>query len=164
MHMRYNERIMADQSVLRWRAYEHEYVEHGSDWYWALGIVAVSAALMSILFRDFLFGIILLLGAVVLGLHARVKPELVEFEVSDRGIRTAGTLHNYKEILAFWVEDEKGPNPLLLVDTTKIMSPNLIIPIQNIDPHEVRLFLRRHAKEVPMREPVAHKILEMFGL
>lgn len=156
---------MADQvGPLRWNAYEHEHIERGSDWFWALGIVAVSAAITSILFHDFLFAILILLGAAIFGLLANVPPELVRFEVSDRGVRIGDTLHRYDEIISFWVEDEKGPHPQLLVDTTKPMAPNLIIPIHDVDPHTVRLFLREHAQEVPMKEPFAHKLLEFFGL
>ena len=50
------------------------------------------------------------------------------------------------------------------VDTTKWLSPNLIIPIEHIDPDLVRAYLSERAIEVHMKEPVAHKILEFFGL
>jgi len=149
---------------LRWSAYEHEHIERGSDWYWALGIVAVCAALTSILFSNVLFAIVLIVAAFTIGLIARTPPKLIEFELSDRGIRVGGTLHRYDHIIAFWVEDEHDREPLLLVDTTKFMSPNLIIPIEDIDPAEVRDFLRERAEERPMREPVSHKILEFFGI
>ena len=156
---------MPEQSgLLRWSAYEHEHVERGSDWYWALGIIAVSAALTSILFHDVLFAILILAAAFILGLLANVPPDLVRFEISDRGLRVGDTLHRYDEIISFWVEDERGPHPLLLVDTTKPLAPNLIIPIHGINPHTVRLYLREHAEEVPMKEPFAHKLLEFFGL
>lgn len=150
--------------VLRWSAYEHEHVPRGSDWFWALGIVAVSAALTSILFHDILFGVIILIAAAILGMLANVPPDLMEFEVSDRGVRVGGTMHRFEEIISFWVEEEGGDRPMLLVDTTKMMAPNLIIPLENIDPHAVRTFLQNHANEVPMKEPLAHKILEFFGL
>ena len=88
----------------------------------------------------------------------------MEFEVSDRGIRIGDTLHRFEEIIAFWVEEEHGKHPMLLVDTTKVMAPNLIIPLENIDPHAVRTYLQHHSSEVPMKEPIAHKILEFFGL
>jgi hypothetical protein len=154
---------MADGDTLRWSAYEHEFVERNSEWFWALGIVAVCIALISILFQDFLFSVVVLMGAGTIGLLANIPPEVVEFEVSNRGIRVGRQLHRYDEIIAFWVEDEHDAAPLLLVDTTKLMAPNLIIPIENIDPHEIRTFLKEHAEEVPMREPIAHKILEFFG-
>jgi len=149
--------------VLRWSAYEHEHVERGSDWYWALGIVAVSAALTSILFDDFLFAVLILLAAVVLVLLSRTPPESTTFEISERGIRVGTSLHRFDEVISFWVEDESG-KPHLLVDTTKFMAPNLIIPIEHIDPNLVRAYLKEHAEEVPMKEPVSHKILEFFGL
>ncbi len=150
--------------VLRWSAYEHEHIPRGSDWYWALGIIAVSAALTSILFHNIFFAIIIIIAATIFGMLANIPPHLAEFEVSDRGIRVNDTLHTYEEIISFWVEEEKGPDPLLLVDTTKFMAPNLIIPLENIDPHVVRTYLQDRVKEVPMKEPLSHKILEFFGL
>ena len=152
------------RTVLRWSAYEHEHVPRGGDWFWALGIVAVSAALTSILFHDILFAILILIAAGILAMLANVPPDLVRFEISDRGVRVGDTMHRYEEILSFWVEEEHGDRPMLLVDTTKFMAPNLIIPLENIDPHVVRHYLRAHAEEVPMKEPLAHKILEFFGL
>ena len=155
---------MPPRHILRWSAYEHEHIERSVDWFWALGIVAVSVALTSILFSNILFAILIVVAAYTIGILARTPPELVEFELSDRGIRVGKTLHRYDEIISFWVEDELGVNPLLLVDTTKFMSPNLIIPIEGIDPHEVRVFLQERVEEVPMKEPVSHKILEFLGI
>ena len=152
------------RTILRWSAYEHEHVRRGGDWFWALGIVAVSAAITSILFHDVLFAVLILIAASTLAMLANVPPDLVDFELSDRGIKTGGTMHKFEDIIAFWVEDHAVERPLLLVDTTKFMAPNLIIPIENIDPHTVRAFLQQRVEETPMTEPVAHKILEFFGL
>lgn len=149
--------------MLRWSAYEHEHTPRGRDWFWALGIVAVCVALTSALFGNTLFAVLILIAALVLGMLANVPPDLAHFEISDRGIRTNGVMHGYEDIISFWVEEELE-RPLLLVDTTKLMSPNLIIPIENIDPHEIRTYLQERVTETPMKEPVAHKILEFFGL
>lgn len=154
---------MAESASLRWSAYEHEHIERGGDWFWALGIVAVCIAIVAILFDDTLFAILILIAAAIIGMLANVPPEIVEFEVSDRGIRVGHDLHRYDDIISFWVEDEHDASPLLLVDTTKFMAPNLIIPIDNVDPTELRTFLKVHSIEVPMKEPLAHKILEFFG-
>ncbi len=155
---------MAEIPALRWSAYEHEHVERGPDWFWALGIVAVSVALTAIILHDILFGVLVIAAAFTLGLLARTAPDLASFEVSERGIRVNGALHRWDHIISFWVEDEHRGRPLLLVDTTKFLSPNLIIPIEEIDPHLLRTFLKAHTKEVHMKEPLAHKILEFLGL
>lgn len=153
-----------DHVVLRWSAYEHEHIERGSDWFWALGIAAVAIAITSILFHDILFAVLILIAAGTIALLAKQPPELVQFQLSHRGIRIGDTMHRFEEVISFWVEDHDVERPLLLVDTIKFMSPNLIIPIEHIDPHVVRAFLRERVEEVPMREPFAHKILEAFGL
>src|SRR3989344_4126163 len=149
---------------IRWQAYEHEHIERGSDWFWALGIAAVCIAAISALFGNILFAILILVAAGTLALLAQTPPTLIEFELSDRGIRVGTTMHRYEEIISFWVEDHEVDPPILLVDTIKWLSPNLIIPIEGVDPRDVRAFLIERAEETPMKESVAHKILEVFGL
>ncbi len=149
---------------IRWQAYEHEHIERGRDWYWALGVFAVAVSLISVLLGNFLFGILILVAAATLAVIASSPPPLVQFELSDRGIRVGDTLHRYEEIISFWVEDHEVDPPILLVDTTKWLSPNLVIPIRDTEPSLVRAYLKERAEEVPMREPIWHKILETFGL
>lgn len=150
---------------LRWSAYEHEHIERGSDWYLALGVVTISIAITSILFHDTLFALLIVIAATTIGLISRTPPEIATFEISDRGVRINGELHRYNEILSFWVEDEHHAHrPLLLIDTVKFLSPNLIIPIEHIDPHVVRAYLKERVTEKHMKEPLAHKVLEFLGL
>ena len=148
--------------ALHWSAYEHEHIERGSDWFWALGVIAVCAGLTSILFGDFLFAVIILIAAAALALHAQRPPEMHDFEINNQGIRIGKNFHAYDSVISFWV-DEELPAPLLLVDTTAVMAPNLIIPLGDIKPETIRMLLREKVDEVPMKEPLAHKILEFFG-
>lgn len=156
-----------EHAVLSWSAYEHEHIERGSDWYWALGIAAVSTAVISLLLHNLLFGLLILIAAATIALLSREAPDIAHFELSDRGIRVNDTLHRYRDILAFWVEDEQErehQRPLLLVDTVKVLSPNLVIPIENIDPKLVRAYLKERTEERHMKEPVAHRLFEALGL
>ena len=153
------------QVVLRWNAYEHEHIERGRDWFWALGVIALCAAVISVIFHDYLFALVIISAAFAFGVLAKHPPRESEFEISEKGISINGTVHRYREIIGFWVEEEHHEGrPLLLVDTTKFMAPNFIIPIEHIDPSVVRAYLLEHAKETPMREPTFHKIVEFFGL
>lgn len=153
-----------ERGVLRWSAYEHGHIERSGDWFWALGIIAACAAVISILLSNILFAVLIVAAAFTIGIIARTPPELVEFELSERGIRVGETLHRYDEIISFWVENEDENEPLLLVDTTKPMSPNLIISIDPADAGTIRAYLQEYVEEVPMKEPVSHKILEFFGI
>lgn len=153
----------SDSTPIRWQAFEHDHTPRGSDWFWALGIVALCIALISAIFGDLLFGVLVLVAAGTLALLARVPPTLIKFELSDRGIRIGETMHRFEEIIAFWVEEHDADPPVLLVDTTKWMSPNFSIPLVDVDPKAVRAFLLERAEETPMKESGAHKILEFFG-
>lgn len=156
---------MEDHTVtLVWSGYEHEHIERGSDWFWALGIAAVCAAVTAVLLSDVLFAVLIIIAAFTIALLARHAPEPSTFEISVRGVRVDHTLHRYDEIISFWVEDEHDDHPLLLIDTVKFLSPNLIIPIHDVDPALVRAYLKEHADEVPMREPLAHKVLAFLGV
>ena len=82
----------ATPGTLRWSAYEHEHIERGSDWFWALGVIAVSAAITSVLFGNVLFAILILVAAMTIGLVAQRPPELHEFEITEKGIRIGQTI------------------------------------------------------------------------
>lgn len=160
--VRYNAPMSDTGIVLSWSAYEHEHIERGGDWFWALGITAACIALTAILFGDALFGLLVVIAAATLGLLATHPPELTEFVVDDRGIRVGRNLHRWDDVISFWIEEESGA-PLLLVDTTAFTAPNLIIPLTDVDTGAVRTLMGTHADEVFMREPISHKILEFFG-
>lgn len=149
---------------MRWEAYEHDHIERGADWYWALGVFAVAISLISALLGNVLFGLLILVAAGTLAALASSPPPLVQFELSDRGIRVGDTMHRYEEIISFWVEDHDAHPPILLIDTMKWLSPNLVIPLGDADPAQIRAYLQERAEEVPMKEPIWHKILELFGL
>ena len=155
---------MPSSTPIRWHAYEHEHIERGRDWYWALGIFAVAVSLISALLGNILFGILILVAAGTLAALASSPPPLVEFELSDRGIRVGETMHRYEEIISFWVEDHDANPPVLLVDTIKWLSPNLVIPLSDADPRLVRAYLAERVEETPMKEPAWHKVFEFFGL
>jgi hypothetical protein len=155
----------AQGTALSWSAYEHDHVERGSDWFWALGITALCIALIAILLGDLLFAVLIVIAAFTISLLARTPPSLTEFALTEKGIRVADVLHRYEEIVSFWVEEEhRGGRPLLLVDTTKFMAPNVIIPIEHVDPRAVRTFLEDRIQEVPMKEPLSHRVFEFLGL
>lgn len=154
-----------ESTLLSWSAYEHEHIDRGSDWYWALGIVALSVAATSLLLHDFLFSILIIVAAFTIALHARINHDLANFEISGRGVRVNGEMHRFDEIVSFWVEEEhRGGRPLLLIDTTKFPSPNIIIPIEGVEPATVRALLAERCEEVHMKEPLSHRVFEFLNL
>jgi len=150
------------EGLITWRAEEHRHQERGSDWYWALGVIAVSLALTAILFNNILFALIIVLAAVTFGMLASRPPKVVDFVLGERGLMVDDTLFTYEEMFAFWVED--GDTPTLLIDTPRFMAPDLVLPLNDADPDEVRAFLKERVPEVELHESFLYKLMEFFGL
>src|SRR5688572_19736811 len=94
---------------LRWEGFEYHYQEKSSDWFWAVGIISLSIAVVAILVKNILFAILIIVGAFTLCLHAARKPHRIDFEINEHGI-TAGKIHYpYASLHAFWVGVKFGP-------------------------------------------------------
>ena len=148
--------------MLSWRAPEHQHTERGHDWYWALGIIAASTATTSILFNNFLFALLIVAAATTLGLVAHRRPEEVDFELGDRGLAIGEEFYPYSTMYSFWVGG--GERPTLLIDTPHFMTPDLVIPIQDLEPDLVReVLLEQGVPEIPLRESFYYRLLEFLG-
>jgi len=154
-----------EKMLVTWQEIEHHHAEQGSDWFWALGVIAVSSALTAVLFSNFLFAILILVAAATMVIVAKRAPKLVTFSITDRGVRIDDELYPYDHVLAFWVGEGENGEPTLFLDTTRMTNPDLIIPLSpDVDMDEVRTFLlERKIEEREMREPLSHRILEFFG-
>ena len=147
--------------TIAWRAEEHRHVERGSDWYWALGVIAVSSAVTAVLFNNILFALLIVVAATTLGMIASRPPAIADFVLGARGLLINDTFYPYEEMFAFWVtEDEQ---PVLLIDTPRIMTPDLVIPLHDVDADAVRAYLQTRVRQVPLYEPFLYRVMEFFG-
>lgn len=148
-----------------WEAHEYVFQEKTSDWYWAVGIVVVSVAVLVIIFGNLLLALLILLSGFVLALFASKKPDLVRFEVSKKGIMIDKTLYPYGTLDSFWVEDNDhlGFHSKLLIKSQKVVMPLIVIPLEGTNPEEVRDFLLDHLLEEHHSESIGKHILERLG-
>jgi hypothetical protein len=149
---------------ITWQDYEYLHFEKGSEWYWALGLIAVSSAIASLAFHNLLFAIFILISAFVLAIFASRKPEIVTFSVTQRGVYVDDKFHPYKALKSFGI-DVLSPRhvPQLIIESKNKFSAHLIIPLEHIDPNEVHHFLNNFLPEENHKEPLIHKVMEYFG-
>ena len=147
---------------IEWVTPERLHVEKTQDWYWAVGIISISLAVIALVMSNPLFPILVILSALTLSLHASKKPNDITVRLDVRGI-TIDKLHfAYTDIEAFWVETRHFV-PVLIIKPRKPHSPLHTAHIPNIDPNEIRTFLLIHSKEEEMFEPMSQKIMEYLG-
>jgi hypothetical protein len=154
---------MTTDPILDWKAYEYRFQEKTPDWYWAVGIIAISVAVTAVLFHNVLFAILVILGAFTLSLYAHRKPDRILCRLTDREIRFGKNIYTYSNLDSFWIESDYG-DPRIVIKSKKTVMPYIVIPIgSEIAPNNVRHFLSRYLREEEHHEPLSHKIMEFLG-
>lgn len=150
-----------EQDYIKWKAYENNDIEHPDDWYWALGILSVAFALTSVILGNIIFGVLIIVSAFSIALHAKRPPEMYEFELNPKGVRINDKIYLYQTLEAFWIEEEF--NPQIILRSSKKLMPYIFIPLGDENVDLVRNYLIQVLEEEPMRESLFHKIGEFLG-
>src|SRR5258708_1468365 len=112
---------------LSWQITTHEHKERSADWYWALGLLVLAGAGLSVFFGNILLAVILLLGGGSLGFLVARGPREHQVTLNQKGLTLDGTLYPYKNISSFWVEETSEPR--LLVSTSGVLHPQVVVPL-----------------------------------
>ncbi len=147
---------------IEWQAPEYIHTEKTTDWYWIVGIIAISIAIISFILNDIIFGLLILVSTFTLSLFASRPPKTVKHELNNTGVEKGQTVYPYTEIKSFWVETtDRYPRILFKVDHH--FSPYFYFLIHPDDADEIRDFLSNHLTEEKMTESIFEKLLIYFG-
>ncbi|TSC67422.1 MAG: Uncharacterized protein CEO19_231 [Parcubacteria group bacterium Gr01-1014_73] len=154
---------METGKTIAWQTLEYQSRARSSDWFWAVGIIALSAAATAILFKNFLFGILIIIATFTLMLQAARKPRLLRFEINQTAIIAGQVAYPLSSLESFWL-DETNPTDIRLLLKSKNLTAMLIaIPLDDTEPQAVKNFLSNRLTEEEIREPLSQKIMEAFG-
>ena len=155
---------MARTPLFQWEGREYAFEERGPDWYWALGIVSAAAALTSVLFGNYLLALVIVAGAVTVGLQAAKHRKTHIFSVFDDGIAIDDNLYLYEDMRDFAILEFIDPTqpPALSIKTNHVLSPHLMIPIHDHDPLDVYEYISRHLPEGEHHETLLDRLVAML--
>lgn len=149
---------------ITWKAHEYIYIEKGQDWYWILALVAITGAVASILFNNVLFALLILIGAGVMAVLAARKPDLVQFSLTQRGMRIDDTLYPFSSLKSFAIAEVSPRHiPKLIFEPRSHFAMHIYIPLENVDVDHVHDFLLDFLPEEDHQEPLIHHIMEWLG-
>lgn len=151
------------EKKVEWVAMEYAYQEKTPDWFWALGIIALSTSIISIIYKNYLFAIFIILAAVALTFVGIRKPKAIRFTINKDGVKVDDRLYPYKNLKSFWIhESEKEKNLLVMSDSALL--PLMSLPLMEDSPiAELREILLAYIPEERLEEPASHKIMEYLG-
>lgn len=151
-----------------WSAPAYDHTEHHADWYWAVGIIAVSLAVAFVIVGNALLSVIILVGVATLLVHAKHPPETIECELSRKGVRAGKTFYPGETLESFWILEEhqtekEYASPKLLLTSQKSFMPHIVIPLTNAPLEEIHHALSQMLDEEPQVEPLPDRIMRKLG-
>lgn len=148
---------------LEWDAHEYEHKERGSDWFWAVGIISFSVAIVSVIFGNIIFGILILTSVFALALFINRHPDTVHVIVDERGITRGNIRYPYSSLHSYWL-DTDHPHPKIILRSDKAFIPLIIVPIgKEVDAEELDLTLAQFLTEKYHSMPFVESLLEYLG-
>lgn len=152
------------EPVFAWNGTEYSFEERGSDWYWALGIVAAAAIVTCVLFGNILLALVIFAGAATVALQAAKPSRDHYFAVHEEGIVIDDRLYPYGDMRDFSVLEFIDPEqpPALSIKTNHILAPHLLIPIHDYDPVDVYEYVNVHVPEGAHEETLVDRIVALL--
>jgi hypothetical protein len=151
-----------EHNSLHWKTIEYFHTEKGSDWFWALGIVSVSIAVIALILGNILFAVLILLAAFVLGMYATRKPHVVDVQIDRRGVTVGEYRYPYTSLESFGIVHYPDHSKLL-IKSKKTFMPYITVIMLDIDPDEVAHYLEEYLPEDEHYESFSERFMEFLG-
>lgn len=147
---------------LAWQAPEYAEQVRTRDWFWALGVIVATVSIAAIIFQNYFFAGLIILGGGMLGFLAIKKPDMISYELGDRGLQIRSRLYPFKNMRAFWIISV--PETVLLIKTERIFMPIVSIPIHPDSAEKIgAMMLSKNIPAEEMQEHAPERILEVLG-
>lgn len=147
---------------IEWFAPEYEHKTQSVDWFWALGVIVIATAVTSIIYENYFFAILIVLGGILLGHFAIKKPGMIDYELNEDGLKIRNRMHLYENIKHFWVQ--KNPNPILHVQSDRYVFPTLSLPIYPNIADKIRdKMIAKGVLEEEITDHPSVKVMEYLG-
>lgn len=127
--------------IISWNFDEYDPEPRSNAWYVWFGIVLAGFLVQALVTANFLFAIILLLFAITLFLQKWRKPAKLHFGIAPSGVTIADQFHRMSELKEFWIAYNPPKVKVLYLQFESSFKPLIGIPLDVMDPLQVREIL-----------------------
>lgn len=147
---------------IEWVGLEYNHREHSTDWYWSIGLITLIAFGITVWFKNYVFGIFILISGASLALFALRHPPEVTFIIETEGLTMGKDKYEWKNIKGFDVKKGKDFSKLL-IETKKYFLPVYTIPIPNELVDEIKESLNKVTSRLELNESPSMLFMEKLG-
>lgn len=151
-----------DIQTMHWTAPNHTHTKRSVDWMWGVGLLALAGAIFAFYFGNYVFGIFIIMGGLVMIMMYSTPSVEINFEINNDGIKIGETLHSYKNLNGFTVKNQ--PKEILMIETKSYFLPVITIPIPENSANSIRATLSEVLTELELQESRSMQFAEKIGL
>jgi hypothetical protein len=159
---------MADHTpLIAWSVEEYKHRPKNRNWIIVVGAIFAVAATLAFIFDNNLYGVLLIIGGVLIVLTGLRSPKLIDVQISKNGLVTNDTLYLFQNLDKYWITTISAPDsdPVLLVHSKKPLMPLVSVPIsEEVDIEALRTIMSSYLPEEEIRDPFSNQIVDQLGL
>jgi len=152
---------------VEWKIPEYDKHERTRAWYVGASIVGIALVAYALFTSNFLFAIILIIGAIVIVLNDGREPDMIDFAITTEGVIVGRKFYNFNELKDFSIvyKPREGVKNLYFEFNNPIKH-RLSIPLLDMNPLPIRDFLLKYLSEDLERtdEPTSEMIGRVFKI
>ncbi|MFH1111818.1 MAG: hypothetical protein V1712_01975 [Patescibacteria group bacterium] len=138
--------------LLAWQFPEFREIERSRLWWIVALVILVVLLVYAIRDFNFLFAIIVIIGAAIIWVDSRKKPALLDFAIHQQGVAVGRRFWLWNELDFFWIAYRPPEITSLYLQPKAALKPRLSIPLVNINPLKIREILTKFLREDLERE------------
>lgn len=152
--------------LLGWAFEEYEKPQRGTKWYLIATVVAGLLLLYSIWTANYIFGVVIILTALVYFLMEVNDPPDVSCEITTAGVKIGRKFLRYKELQEFWIVYKPGEEHRLFFKPSVFTIGELSAPLGQLDPLQIRELLLQYLPESAEHddEPLSNQLGRILKL
>lgn len=128
---------------------------------WRLGLLAGIICLIAIFFKNFLLVGIIIIGVIALIFNKKEAPQDQLVKLSAKGLLIGREFFPMANLSSFFILEEEN---ILIVKIDRLLSPTLLVPLNNISAEEVRDLLDDFVEEKDEGPSLVERISDFLGL
>jgi len=141
------EDVNIGQVQYEWTIKEYTQYSRGKNWYWIMGLVAVTLAGYAVFAGNYLFALIIVLFGIILFMQDMVAPMDVYFAITNTGIVIGKKYFRYSELSSFWVIYNPPMIKNLYFSQESVLKHRIQVPLLDYDPRPIREYLTQYLEE-----------------